>query len=304
MNKELRQAIADHGLSAIADRLCKDHKQTIIATPSEKEATIGSSKLGGIPHLPPNLKWPVEGEEHFLFIGQINFAEVPQTIKEAPKSGWLYFFIGLDEPAYDVVHEVLYFSGDTSELAPVSPPTAQSINPDYGNTFPEVTLDFELAVTLPDYTFDESFDDYCDDLDELRQHMLESGGSRLFGHPEQWSGNPALDAHLCTNGFKSIIFDTHKTMEEAQERVKSTYASGDVDRIEYVDKWFEQLKKYIETKDLHSKEAENWQVLFQVSSVDECKMCWWDAGLLTYLIDTRNLEKTDFSRTYACIQTS
>ena len=304
MNKELRQAIADHGLSPIADKLCKDQKQTITAILSDKEATIGSSKLGGIPHLPPSLKWPVENDEHYLFIGQINLAEIPTIIKDFPKAGWLYFFVGLDEPAYDVAHEVLYFSGDISDLVPQSPPTKQSINPDYGNTFPEMALDFGTATTLPDYDSDEAFDDYYDDLDELRGHLLKAGGSRLFGHPEQWSGNPSLDAHLCAKGFKSIIFDTYMALEKAEEKVKSTYASGDADQIEFIDEWFEQLKKYIEKKDFHNKEAEHWQVLFQVASHDECNMCWWDAGLLTYLIDTRKLKKMDFSSTYACIQTS
>jgi hypothetical protein len=33
-------------------------------------------------------------------------------------------------------------------------------------------------------------------------------------------------------------------------------------------------------------------------------MAWWDAGRLLFLIDTRDLEARDFSRTYACVQTS
>ena len=304
MNKELRQTIVDHGLSEIADRLGKDSRETITVHPCTKEPSIGSSKLGGIPDLPPNLKWPVEGDEHYLFIGQINLTELPHIIKEAPKKGWLYFFLGLDEPASDVAHEVLYYDGDITDLAPQSPPKKQSVNPDYGNTFPAASLEFSKAITLPDYTFDSSFDDCYDDVCELREHLLESGGSRLFGYPEQWAGNPALDAYLCTNGFQSIIYDTHMTLEKGRERVDRAQESGDMDQIEYMDKWFDELKKFIEKKELHREEAENWQVLFQISSVDECNMCWWDAGLLTYLIDTRSLVKRDFSKTYACIQTS
>jgi uncharacterized protein YwqG len=33
-------------------------------------------------------------------------------------------------------------------------------------------------------------------------------------------------------------------------------------------------------------------------------MSWWDAGRLQFLIDSRDLAARDFSRTYACVQTS
>ena len=48
----------------------------------------------------------------------------------------------------------------------------------------------------------------------------------------------------------------------------------------------------------------HWQLLLEVGSHDRCGMCWWDAGRLQFLIDSRHLAAGDFSRTYACVQTS
>jgi uncharacterized protein YwqG len=54
----------------------------------------------------------------------------------------------------------------------------------------------------------------------------------------------------------------------------------------------------------HQQEIANWQQLLEVASHRQCGMCWWDAGRLLFLIDTRDLEARNFTRTYACIQTS
>ena len=303
-NNELRQTIADFGLGDIANKLCQLALPAITVKTSDDEPEFGYSRLGGIPDLPETIQWPQKDGEHYLFVGQINLSELPQAIPDFPQTGWLFFFVGLDEPAYDVEHKVFHYEGRLDDLRPVSPPTEESVNPDYGKVFTPVKLTFGTATSIPDLSEDPSYDDYYDDLCQLQQELIFPGECRLFGYPETWNGNPAVDAQLCANGFKEHIFDTHKSLADAEKEVSESLENGDEGIIEYRKKWFESFKGFVKEKDEQIAQAKNWQVLFQVSSVDEANMCWWDAGLLTFMIDTTHLKKGDFYHTYACIQSS
>lgn len=57
-------------------------------------------------------------------------------------------------------------------------------------------------------------------------------------------------------------------------------------------------------EELNENGNEKWHLLFKLTSIEEIGMCWWDAGYLEFLIDTKCLSKLDFSKTHACIETS
>lgn len=50
--------------------------------------------------------------------------------------------------------------------------------------------------------------------------------------------------------------------------------------------------------------AQNWGVLFSLSSLNAANMCWWDAGYLEFLIHVEDLKKARFDNTYLNLATS
>ena len=66
--------------------------------PSKGQAL--QSRFGGQPMVPRGFTWPEHPDGHYLFVGQINFAELrdgPGRPAELPTSGLLSLFYGLDE---------------------------------------------------------------------------------------------------------------------------------------------------------------------------------------------------------------
>jgi len=303
--RQLEKAIHDMGLSDLKDRIRASALPTVTATTDDRKPAVGSSRLGGLPDLPPTIAWPRKDDGYFLFVGQIDLSELPPVVPGAPATGRLYFFVGLDEPSYDVEHRVFFHRGPVAELVPsVPPPTKTPVNPEYTDPFPAVPLSFSSAFSLPDFSTDPALDDLHDELVSLRDNLLYPGECRLFGHPEYWSGDPCLEAHLCASGLRDILFDVHQTMDEAQARLEDAYAQGETISVENMERWFSSFERFHARRDWHLAEARHWQLLFQVSSVRAAEMCWWDAGLLNFLIDGRDLATADFSKTYACILSS
>lgn len=52
-----------------------------------------SSKFGGNPDLPEGFEWPKYKEQHYTFLGQINFSEMKTNIDILPKRGLLSLFV-------------------------------------------------------------------------------------------------------------------------------------------------------------------------------------------------------------------
>jgi uncharacterized protein YwqG len=87
--------------------------------------TIGSSRIGGLPDLPPNMTWPVRNGRLCEFIAQINLSETSRYDEMGllPKEGILFFFY--DGREYEDVHyqpfqkgreTIFYYSGDINSL--------------------------------------------------------------------------------------------------------------------------------------------------------------------------------------------
>lgn len=58
------------------------------------------SRFGGQPMVPAGFSWPEHPDGHYVFVGQINFADLPEDSgrpAELPTSGLLSLFYGLDE---------------------------------------------------------------------------------------------------------------------------------------------------------------------------------------------------------------
>ena len=63
--------------------------------PGSDVLPLGASRLGGSPDMPAEFPWPKDGDERSMaFFAQINLSELPRGDWPAPKSGWLYVFLG------------------------------------------------------------------------------------------------------------------------------------------------------------------------------------------------------------------
>jgi hypothetical protein len=269
---------------------------------------LGTSRLGGLPDLPVGLAWPEREGQLLTFIGQVNLAEVPLPPVPLPERGMLSFFLGIDEPASNIVHEVRFWDKSAGRLSRPSPPDESRFLNEDCTTFQAVGVRFLPAVSLPSFFRDASLDEFSDRLEELRQKLGSPSSpgkaSQLLGHPLAIAGDPLAEGYVAVHGHANIIYDLHRTPEEADRDLAAAEAEADAERIAWLRRRKESLDWFHRAREHHQREIANWQLLLEVASHRPCGMCWWDAGRLQFLIDSRDLEARDFSRTYACIQTS
>ena len=111
-----------------------------VALTFDKDDAVGPaphSSIGGAPSLPSPDDWPMAGDRPYLFLAQINYAEMP-AIEGYPTSGLLSIFVleddlfGCDFPSRAQKNFVTRFIPDPSPLKRVPPP-AETEYDMYGN---------------------------------------------------------------------------------------------------------------------------------------------------------------------------
>jgi hypothetical protein len=269
---------------------------------------LGTSRLGGLPDLPAGRGWPERDGRLLTFIGQVNLAEVPSLPVPLPERGMMYFFLGVDEPASNIVHEVLFWDGPDGQLSRQEEPDESAFLNEDCTVFWPAGVRFVPAVSLPSFFRDSSLDEFSDQLEELRQRqaalLSPRTASQLLGHPLAIAGDPLAEAYVAAHGHPDIIYRMHWKVEDAERDLAAALAEGDAQRFEYLRRQRDSLAWFHRSREHHRREIGHWQLLLEVASHREGGMCWWDAGRLQFLIDSRDLAARYFSRTYACIQTS
>ncbi len=164
-----------------------------------KRLPLGCSHLGGTPDLPPKWKWPVaddsksygsEDRQLMGFIGQINFAEIPQIGQALPKTGIAYFFACVNEQD-EYVYKVIYTKVSADRLIRHAPPVQTLYADEYEFTFGTLRVRrFVPSVSLPNSRKrmpklpDELYDAYTALAGNLhRDPKQHEPSSRLLGHP-------------------------------------------------------------------------------------------------------------------------
>ena len=269
---------------------------------------LGTSRLGGLPDLPFGQAWPEREGQLLTFIGQVNLAEVPRLTVPLAERGMLYFFLGVDEPASNIAHEVLFWDGPDGQLSRQEEPDESDFLNEDCTVFRPAGVRFVAAVSLPSFFRDRSLDEFSDRLEALRERLESPSSpqktSQLLGHPLAISGDPLAEAYVAINGHADIIYRMHRRVEDAERDLVAAEAEGDAGRVEWLRRQKESLAWFHGSREQHRQEIDRWQLLLEVASHRQCGMCWWDAGRLQFLFDSRDLAARDFSRTYACIQTS
>lgn len=164
----LHDMLLTAGLGRVADVIEQQALPSIRlsahAVEDEDALSVGVSKLGGSPDLPPDFAWPRYAERSLAFIAQINTGEIAAYDIDhlLPSSGMLYLFFSYEtycSHPYDAIsslNEVHFFSGDPLLLrrTPMPLPLPE-YNPVWGHPhfgpYRACSLSFATEWTLPDY---------------------------------------------------------------------------------------------------------------------------------------------------------
>lgn len=203
-----------------ASPLLKAHKQYFLnlAQPAvairlgEAKGNALQSRFGGQPMVPAGFAWPEHPAGHYLFVGQINFAELgdePGRPTELPSSGLLSLFYGFDEDDAifwrDQDYLKAFFWPDLSDMHEIQAP--------HGWVTDSRALQFENSMDIPRH--EELRKDWPVDFNELDGWFdaLEAGGALprdyLLGRPS-WDSlgyDPTPDVEQCPSSshWRSLL---------------------------------------------------------------------------------------------------
>jgi hypothetical protein len=229
------------------------------------------SRVGGVPDLPPGVRWPRAGDADYNFIAQLDLGLLPRR-SPLPQRGMLYFFLGEDEPRTRVDGKVLY-APDVEAAARPAPRGAEAlINEHYVEIVPHVLAAAEMGLSLPGPRSPEVGEL---DLDEDSEVALEELG---------WSLRPS-GMVVQALGHLDDVDDDPRTIaaidELGGELYDYTWRRANADRIRSA--------------------AEQWRVLFSLRSSQRLDLCFWDAYTLAYLVRAADLERCAFDAVHALL---
>lgn len=284
----LRDLIKKHQLESVGEMLesVAQNAIQIVTSTRDDYSSLGTSRIGGVPDLPPNVNWPdIEGK-YLVFVAQINLAELP-PIEDSPlpRQGILYFFHGYAQPASDIRNRVLYFDGPSGVLRTAELPDIHDFDEEEDlvaykpyrilmKPFTSIPQYFSaLYRTMHTVFYDHAASDEADFDENYFALEDELNASKGFdpNHLSQMLGFPIM---------KSSLEPEYKA-QKAREG-----------------------KYLMSPEEPDGEEVKKWLLLFELGSHTDAGMCWWDAGYFQYLIHQDDLDRLDFSRCYANIQTS
>jgi uncharacterized protein YwqG len=259
-------ASRSESIGPVAARMRRLLKPTLLLV-SAQESEF--SKLGGLPELPPDLRWPEGHGRPRGFLAQIDMGEIGHlsAIDWLPQEGRLYAFhdsAGLDDS--DAVR-VLY-SCEPPGGAVIAPPGIQ-------RPYVERRVGFTQRNSAP--SLDWLGLDASDlDMDDEALEALDAIGDapppdeiqhRIGGYPNEIQ--PEQMALLCEHRARGLPDPA----------------------------WGEDVASAIE------RAAREWRLLLQIDSDPELKMNFGDSGRLYVFIRERHARAGDFSKTVTLWQT-
>lgn len=259
---------------------------------SDAPLSTGCSKIGGIPDVSKGFEWPwfsgkAYGEEENVsrplsFLAQINLRDVANLDEEGvlPKTGVLSFFYELETMSWGFTPEdkgsarVFYFP-EEEELAAAECPA----DLDESLILPELALDFQSQISLPDYGCFEA--DMAFEYEDYEICSTECGYTY-----DGWGERTKL------LGYPDVI---QNPMEEECERVIRGYSCGSP----------EDYAKIPEAEKADIKEkASNWMLLFQMGTVsaEEYELMFGDCGHIYFWIKKSDLLSRNFEDAWLILQ--
>lgn len=282
-NVTARAAFAAAGFSRLLQDFEAIARPAIrISTTAVDEATLerGASKLGGLPDLPPGVRWP---EWHGLpqsFLAQLRFADLwplaPADIAPTlPRRGLLWFFYDARQETYGADPadlggwRVLALEGDPVGLqrtpAPATLPSESRFHACALRFAQELTFSQQPALEIPNLAWtnadQERYERLLATLQPPATRVLPQ--HRCFGFPETLQDDMRLQCQLTSRGITDI----------------------DDPRAHEV-----------------SLGAMDWRLLLQVDADAQAGMRWASAGMLYYWIRQADLQAQRFDAAWLVLQ--
>lgn len=242
--------------------------------PDESAQTIGGSRIGGLPDLPPDMQWPIVGNRALHFVAQINLADAhPFDLEcQLPESGLLSFFYDWGTSG----NSVLYFNLGQENLGPRNPPPKlpDAISPSWFSrlfrgkrperNFRGCRISFSSEMTPPDAT-SFALDALGEDVysEEFYDKYYELRGEKETDPHHQLLGNPAsIQGAYMEAECAGIVLGKGPLLQEQLSLLSQ------------------------------------WKLLAQFDSDDLPGMMWGDLGRLYYYIHESDLTQREFGRVY------
>ncbi|PEK30215.1 YwqG family protein [Bacillus pseudomycoides] len=286
---KLKQYLKDNDFEHAVNYMVEKLRQGVRCTKAgETDYTkAGSSRVGGDPDLPPQFAWPLTSNgTPMTFLVQLNMSDITKyDMNELlPKTGMLSFFLGIDEPAYNVEHRVIWFD-EVEMLSAVrrESPSETALE----STYIGYDLKARSSLEPPGYAYVDNdqiendkvtFADYDDLFYEIRD---EKDGDiiQVFGYPTEQHDNSEYEAALIILTGKECGCSADKALEEIAAHFDSDMTKA-------------------------KQEVVNMQMLLELESDDDVGFCWWDAGVLHFFIREEDLIAGRFDRTYCSVYSS
>lgn len=276
----VQAALAAAGLSRLLkdiDFLSKPSIRLYATLVEESTIPIGSSKLGGLPDLPPGIVWPEWQGLPQSFIVQIHLDDVHQydVNQVLPAHGMLWFFYDAQQQTFgedsaDRGGWRVFFKNDnlTNLQRTPAPPKlpADSQFKACSITFAsEFTLSQQPKLEIPNFEWaDEEQEKYetllstfPDPADHAAIHH------RMLGNPDTIQDDMRLQCQLASHG-----------VTDANDPRMAELSQGAMD----------------------------WQLLLQIDSDEHAGMHWANAGMLYYWIRAADLQAHRFEESWLVLQ--
>jgi uncharacterized protein YwqG len=276
---DIKAAFVAAGLSRLLKDLDFLTKPSIrlYATPAgEYSMSIGASRIGGVPDVPPDFTWPDLKGVPQSFVAQIYLDEVHpyDTSGALPQSGMLWFFYDAQQETYGADPADLggwsvitgdNYSGLHRTAAPANLPAESQFNACSIRFASEITLSQQPKLEIPHF-------DWTDDEGHKYETLLSTFPNpddhaalhnRLLGNPETIQDDMRLECQLASHGVTDI---------------NDPRAAG------------------------LTKGALDWQLLLQIDTDDRIGMRWGAAGMIYFWITRSDLQVCRFDRTWLVLQ--
>lgn len=286
---KLERIVHEFQFEHAMDYLKESVRQGIRLSKKEIETynEIGPSRIGGDPDLPAMIEWPVDSDGMpMTFLAQLRLSElVPYDASAVlPAKGILYFFVGVDEPAYGIEHKIIYLSEDKLQEA------NRSYSPEVTALEGEFTgyrVSARSTIEAPNYGYVdyemveddehdyEQYEELCFELNNENSNDL----AVVFGYPSTQHGDCEYEAALHLLTGQQYNYSIESAIEKITDHFK-----GDADRAK--------------------QEVQDTLLLLALDSDQDVGFCWWDAGELQFYIRKEDLLAGNFANTYCSLYSS
>lgn len=181
--KELEKAIKESSFSMHENYIKSLIKPSVEIIKVTSKIEIASSKLGGIPDVPFNFKWPKHEYGDYRFVAQFNLKEISKPFPHLPQQGLLSIFIADDEESNffwgDDGYAKVFFFDSENELKPL-------LNSNFPNQ-PSIPVKLETSIDIPfrdELLEDNPLND--EQIEELIYDVMETVDKKLnylLGYP-------------------------------------------------------------------------------------------------------------------------